>query len=271
LMRRRRGRGVVETEDEVEVTPDYDRPHDSAYDPPYDSEYGEAPEDSDHWAPRGESSEGQLRTADGSDRDDAGAGYLATRTGWSDRDSQSPRYGDRGPDLFTHRGDHEAEDTDPDDQDAVDTAPTKIAAAQGDEDDASGRHSRAQWSTPDDDTYLPSGPGSLFTPFYDRPPRDDYPDDGYLGQDEEPEDESDDEDWDEPTGQEPAHHDAGTPPAIHLPLDDPNEAPPGYPIKGVMRTGEYHVPESRHFEETVAEIWFASAELAEANGFVPAE
>lgn len=61
------------------------------------------------------------------------------------------------------------------------------------------------------------------------------------------------------------------PPAIHLPLDDPDEAPEGYPVKGSMRTGTYHTPDSGSYDVTVAEIWFASAELAEANGFNRAE
>jgi uncharacterized protein with LGFP repeats len=61
------------------------------------------------------------------------------------------------------------------------------------------------------------------------------------------------------------------PPAIHLPLEDPDEAPEGYPIKGSMRTGTYHSPGSASFDVTVAEIWFASEELAESNGFSRAE
>jgi hypothetical protein len=61
------------------------------------------------------------------------------------------------------------------------------------------------------------------------------------------------------------------PPAIHLPLDDPDEAPEGYPIKGSMRTGTYHTPGSASYDVTVAEIWFASEDLAESNGFTKAE
>lgn len=61
------------------------------------------------------------------------------------------------------------------------------------------------------------------------------------------------------------------PPAIHLPLADPDEAPEGYPIKGSMRTGTYHSPGSDSYDVTVAEIWFASEELAESNGFTRAE
>jgi uncharacterized protein with LGFP repeats len=64
---------------------------------------------------------------------------------------------------------------------------------------------------------------------------------------------------------------AVAPPAIHLPLDDPDEAPEGYPIKGSMRTGTYHSPGSASYDVTVAEIWFATEELAESNGFTRAE
>lgn len=64
---------------------------------------------------------------------------------------------------------------------------------------------------------------------------------------------------------------SAAPPAIHLPLDDPDEAPEGYPIKGSMRTGTYHSPGSASYDVTVAEIWFATEELAESNGFTRAE
>ncbi|CAN5527286.1 hypothetical protein BH11ACT7_BH11ACT7_16460 [soil metagenome] len=74
----------------------------------------------------------------------------------------------------------------------------------------------------------------------------------------------------EPSPSEPEAETA-PPPAIHLPLDDPDEAPEGYPVKGSMRTGTYHTPDSGSYDVTVAEIWFASAELAEANGFTRAE
>ena len=38
-----------------------------------------------------------------------------------------------------------------------------------------------------------------------------------------------------------------------------------------MRTGTYHAPGSESYDVTVAEIWFASEELAESNGFTRAE
>ncbi len=53
----------------------------------------------------------------------------------------------------------------------------------------------------------------------------------------------------------------------HAPLDDPEEAPEGFPIKGNADSMLYHVPGSTHFGRTVAEVWFANAEAAEAAGF----
>ena len=53
----------------------------------------------------------------------------------------------------------------------------------------------------------------------------------------------------------------------HAPLDDPQEAPEGFEIKGNADSMLYHVPGSRFYDNTVAEVWFASAEAAEAAGF----
>jgi len=58
--------------------------------------------------------------------------------------------------------------------------------------------------------------------------------------------------------------------ALHLPLDDPNEAPDGYPIKADTKSGLYWVPGSTLYDDARAEIWFASEELARTNGFVRA-
>jgi large subunit ribosomal protein L4 len=52
----------------------------------------------------------------------------------------------------------------------------------------------------------------------------------------------------------------------HAPLEDGSE-PAGYPIKGNADSMLYHVPGSSHYERTVAEVWFATAEAAEAAGF----
>ena len=41
-------------------------------------------------------------------------------------------------------------------------------------------------------------------------------------------------------------------------------------VKGNEDSMKYHVPGSRWYDATVAEVWFASAEEAEAAGFAPA-
>lgn len=53
----------------------------------------------------------------------------------------------------------------------------------------------------------------------------------------------------------------------HAPLADPQEAPEGFPIKGNADSMLYHVPESSHYARTVAEVWFATPDDAEAAGF----
>jgi large subunit ribosomal protein L17 len=53
----------------------------------------------------------------------------------------------------------------------------------------------------------------------------------------------------------------------HAPLDDPAEAPEGFPIKGNEDSKLYHVPGSPSYDRTVAEVWFATPEAAEAAGF----
>ncbi|MDT7792267.1 MAG: hypothetical protein QOD59_1703 [Mycobacterium sp.] len=58
--------------------------------------------------------------------------------------------------------------------------------------------------------------------------------------------------------------------ALHLPLDDPGQAPDGYPIKADTKSGLYWAPGSSVYEEASAEIWFASEEIARTNGFVRA-
>ncbi|RZS37152.1 large subunit ribosomal protein L17 [Herbihabitans rhizosphaerae] len=56
-------------------------------------------------------------------------------------------------------------------------------------------------------------------------------------------------------------------PDSHLPLDDPNEQPEGFPVKGNADSKLYHVPGSAFYDRTVAEVWFADAEAAEKAGF----
>ena len=59
-------------------------------------------------------------------------------------------------------------------------------------------------------------------------------------------------------------------PAIHLPMADPYQAPEGYSIKGNTHSGLYYTPDSALYDNTIPEVWFASEELAQANGFVKA-
>jgi uncharacterized protein with LGFP repeats len=59
--------------------------------------------------------------------------------------------------------------------------------------------------------------------------------------------------------------------AMHLPLDDPYEPPDGYPVKANTNSGLYYTPDSARYDDTYAEIWFASEEVAQFNGFVSAD
>jgi large subunit ribosomal protein L17 len=52
----------------------------------------------------------------------------------------------------------------------------------------------------------------------------------------------------------------------HAALEDGSE-PEGFAIKGNDGSKLYHVPDSSHYKQTVAEVWFATAEDAEAAGF----
>jgi uncharacterized protein with LGFP repeats len=69
----------------------------------------------------------------------------------------------------------------------------------------------------------------------------------------------------------PAEAAASSRPAIHLPLSDPYQAPDGYVIKANTHSGLYYTPDSALYDHTVPEVWFASEELAQANGFLKAE
>jgi large subunit ribosomal protein L17 len=52
----------------------------------------------------------------------------------------------------------------------------------------------------------------------------------------------------------------------HAALEDGSE-PEGFPVKGNEDSRLYHLPGSSHYAQTEAEVWFASAEAAEAAGF----
>jgi uncharacterized protein with LGFP repeats len=60
-------------------------------------------------------------------------------------------------------------------------------------------------------------------------------------------------------------------PTIHPLLDDPYQAPDGYPIKASARFGLYYTPSSALYNDTIAEFWLSSEEVAQANGFIKAD
>ncbi len=198
--------------------------------------------------------------------------------------------------LFTHRGAHQAAE----DQDAVDTAPTRVHADDEAGESPSGRHAaidRPAWSPYPEDPWA-SAQASLFEPRYqgvehvadvygdDRPEpepaaaaapaedlaADDHPEPAEWlaadGDDAVDDDSYLQHEYVEPEPVAPAEQPA--PPAIHLPLEDPTAMPEGYPVKGSITAGVYYTPDSPNYGDVVAEIWFADAEHAEANGFVRA-
>ena len=61
----------------------------------------------------------------------------------------------------------------------------------------------------------------------------------------------------------------GLPAGSHAPLES-GEAPEGFEVKGNADSMKYHVPGSRWYSSTKAEIWFDSAGSAEAAGYAPA-
>jgi large subunit ribosomal protein L22 len=60
--------------------------------------------------------------------------------------------------------------------------------------------------------------------------------------------------------------DTDAPAGSAAPLDD-GSAPEGFPVKANADSGLYHEPDSRYYDVTVAELYFESAEAAEAAGF----
>lgn len=177
---------------------------------------------------------------DDHDDDDGYESQVDRRSGWAMPDDQHPDLvgGDRhdGPGVF-------ATDLD-DDQDAINTAPTRIAT--------------------DVDQY------AMFTHADDV----DGDVDHYEPDHDEPDDDLDDEpasgppsgrhaaiQLDEPTSAETS---------LRLATDDAFNPPTGYPIKADTTSGQYWLPGSADYDRTRAEIWFASEEFAMTNGFVKA-
>ncbi|HEX6247950.1 MAG TPA: 50S ribosomal protein L17, partial [Nocardioidaceae bacterium] len=56
----------------------------------------------------------------------------------------------------------------------------------------------------------------------------------------------------------------------HVPLENADEAPEGYPVKGKESSMKYHTPDGQWYAGTTADVWFKSEEAAEAAGFTKA-
>ena len=55
------------------------------------------------------------------------------------------------------------------------------------------------------------------------------------------------------------------------PANEDGSAPEGFEIKGNKGSMKFHAPSSPWYSRTNAEVWFRTAEAAEAAGFVDAE
>ncbi|MDQ6686698.1 MAG: 50S ribosomal protein L17, partial [Actinomycetota bacterium] len=56
----------------------------------------------------------------------------------------------------------------------------------------------------------------------------------------------------------------------HVPFEDADTVPEGFPVKGNEDSMKYHEPGGQWYAQTVAEVWFDSAESADAAGFTKA-
>jgi hypothetical protein len=55
-----------------------------------------------------------------------------------------------------------------------------------------------------------------------------------------------------------------------VPAPADGSIPDGYPVKGNVDSMKYHEPDGRWYDQTEAEVYFTTAEAAEAAGFVKA-
>ncbi len=67
----------------------------------------------------------------------------------------------------------------------------------------------------------------------------------------------------------PVEEAAAVPDGAHAPLED-GSMPEGFPIKGNADSMKFHQPDGRWYEQTVAEMWFSTAEAATAAGYTEA-
>ena len=60
---------------------------------------------------------------------------------------------------------------------------------------------------------------------------------------------------------------AGKYPDSHVLLENADQAPEGFAVKGNEDSMKYHLPETQWYDQTTAEVWFRSEEAAQAAGF----
>jgi large subunit ribosomal protein L17 len=60
------------------------------------------------------------------------------------------------------------------------------------------------------------------------------------------------------------------PAGAHAPLENAEQAPEGFEIKGNRDSMKFHEPDGQWYTQTVAELWFDTADSAEAAGFTRA-
>lgn len=133
------------------------------------------------------------------------------------------------------------------DADSIDTAPTRIEADVPDEADTAAEEVDSEPEPPTTAVPLVAGlppiPRSTYEP--------DFPSGRHAAiQIEEP---------------DPART------SMRLGGSDPYRAPDGYAVKADTGTGQYWTPDTPGYDQTPAEIWFASEEFAVTNGFVRAD
>ncbi|BBY29471.1 hypothetical protein GCM10023114_01410 [Mycolicibacterium sediminis] len=140
-----------------------------------------------------------------------------------------------------------------DDQDAIDTTPTRVVTA----DELANANAASDDSPPE-----PSGlAASVIAPTPEHEPEPASREDPTT---------SEDLTGGPPSGRHAAISRDATSPSqtsLLLAMNNPFDAPDGYPIKADTRTGLYFLPESPEYDRVRAEIWFASEEFALTNGF----
>ncbi|WP_448400918.1 LGFP repeat-containing protein [Mycolicibacillus trivialis] len=229
---------------------------------------------------------------------------MPSRVAWAHRSGEDEAGDDRGGEIGGYGEDHgrEAFDYDPfadperthrdggaygddfaaeesdEDPDDVDTAPTRIPAEA---ELGGGRHSAVEPSDAAEESYrVPGGAFVIHEAAHDHPGQDDLRHDDARYQDADPRGHGSYGDQaaggpaaggDQAGGDQAGDDQAGAHPAIHLPLSDPYQAPAGYPIKANTVSGLYYTPDNALYHDTLAEVWFATEAVAQANGFLRAE